>query len=130
MARPYTVEWDPPAWPEPEPPLLVIYSGATDGWPSDTTVMRQADPNPHADPVDYLGEESSSAPMLNCRPRRIMSCGSLGHWEGDCRPCRAERRRAGSCYRGVDCLFCHLCGGRKRKKQVTHEPKIVQGPGD
>jgi len=42
------------------------------------------------------------------------SVGSVGHWNGDCKPCAFMAR---GCTSGVNCPFCHLCDVNEKKRR-------------
>merc|ERR1719263_2682535 len=48
------------------------------------------------------------------------SVGSVGHWNGTCKPCAFMAR---GCTSGVNCPFCHLCDvneKKRRRKDKSH----------
>jgi len=45
----------------------------------------------------------------------LPSVGSVGHFDGSCRPCAFVH--AGRCQHGPACSFCHLCGPEERKRR-------------
>jgi hypothetical protein len=42
------------------------------------------------------------------------SVGSVGHWNGECKPCAFMAR---GCTSGVNCPFCHLCDVNEKKRR-------------
>merc|ERR1712070_1342424 len=42
------------------------------------------------------------------------SVGSIGHWNGTCKPCAFMAR---GCTSGVNCPFCHLCDVNEKKRR-------------
>jgi hypothetical protein len=42
------------------------------------------------------------------------SVGSIGHWNGECKPCAFMAR---GCTSGVNCPFCHLCDVNEKKRR-------------
>lgn len=42
------------------------------------------------------------------------SVGSVGHWDGECKPCAFMAR---GCSSGVNCPFCHLCDMNEKKRR-------------
>merc|ERR1712054_107088 len=42
------------------------------------------------------------------------SVGSVGHWNGTCKPCAFMAR---GCTSGVNCPFCHLCDVNEKKRR-------------
>jgi len=42
------------------------------------------------------------------------SVGSVGHWDGNCKPCAFMAR---GCSSGVNCPFCHLCDMNEKKRR-------------
>lgn len=55
--------------------------------------------------------------------------GSAWHANGTCKPC-AHNWKAGGCYKGKECPFCHLCSEetyrrvRKKKEKVSRELRL------
>mmetsp|Transcript_34428 Transcript_34428/g.106911 ORF Transcript_34428/g.106911 Transcript_34428/m.106911 type:complete len:485 (-) Transcript_34428:320-1774(-) len=50
----------------------------------------------------------------------IPSVGSVGHYQGACRPC-AHNWKPNGCSKGRSCTFCHTCGEKdfQRKRQIN-----------
>jgi len=63
--------------------------------------------------------------------RELPSLGSEGHANGTCKPC-AHNWKAGACYKGKDCPFCHLCKAddyrrfRKSKAKRLRQEKVLR----
>lgn len=63
---------------------------------------------------------------------RLPSAGSANHALGLCRPC-AHSWKPGSCSKGADCAFCHLCGQaefvmyRKQRKSAKDQWRSALG---
>lgn len=82
--------------------------------PSHTTGTEPVDPQEKLRsraPSAEQAASSSSEPLL-------LSKGSSGHTQGECRPC-AWRWKPSGCSNGAECLFCHVCdqGALKLRKQ-------------
>jgi len=83
-------------------------------------------------PVMWLGLETvqpqpravlslaSALPEPDMGSPELPTIGSVGHWNGTCRPCAFMAR---GCSSGVSCPFCHLCDPnekkRRRKDKIT-----------
>lgn len=55
----------------------------------------------------------------------IPSIGSVGHYQGCCRPCDFVGR-GGSCRAGVDCRFCHICGPNENRRLKRLKQRLLR----
>lgn len=86
-------------------------------------------PSPSSLPTPFhSGGASSSSrlPKVEDLPDDVPTVGSLGHSQGQCKPCFYVFSRTG-CKFGRSCMYCHLNHGRPKKerppKQVRQECK-------
>lgn len=87
---------------------------------------------------DMGGSTPSAAmkmPLKDPQGRPLASIGSLGHYEGNCRPCAWIHKTSG-CSNEHNCTFCHMCDEeelKKRKKdkiaRLKAEKIAAEGPG-
>jgi len=72
--------------------------------------------------VHDVGLAAMEPRYVEVAPNR-QSLGSLGHAQGQCRPCAWIHKDAGGCRNGTSCSYCHLCppGELKRRKREKWE---------
>lgn len=57
---------------------------------------------------------ASALPEPDMGSPEMPTIGSVGHWNGTCRPCAFMAR---GCTSGVSCPFCHLCDPNEKKRR-------------
>jgi len=75
---------------------------------------------PVQQPTKAVLNLASAVPEPDTGSPEMPSVGSVGHWDGTCKPCAFMAR---GCTCGVSCPFCHLCDPnekkRRRKDKIT-----------
>jgi hypothetical protein len=91
------------------------------------------------EPSDLVEDQISSVTSETKQSVTQISAGSVGHFNGTCKPC-AWFWKSTSCNKGIDCEYCHLCdeaamqesiqrrktsrAQRKRKGNTLHHAAI------
>jgi len=72
------------------------------------------------------------ASMLDAAPTAgstvFPSIGSAQHHLGECKPCAFFWKPAG-CSNGVDCIYCHLCDAKEKKRRQKEKKALLKGQG-
>jgi len=73
-----------------------------------------------AELVPAVASEAEAVPA----PESFPTIGSMGHFEGTCKPCAFFHTKG--CQQGPNCEFCHLCDASERKKRRKEKIALLR----
>lgn len=120
----------------PEAPAFhILHSKGSDSECSTTDGCELCATNPH----DLLGDDASSlmfpSQWVAPDPHWVLSVGSRGHYQGNCKPCAFFHKPDG-CLQMSSCPYCHLCHPDEKKRRKCDKRRAIntaracrKGPG-
>merc|ERR1712217_319035 len=91
--------------------------------PSSPVAAKAVEPAPPAPAVLSLASMLDTAPKVGSP--EMPTVGSAQHHLGECKPCAFFWKSAG-CSNGVDCVHCHLCDAREKKRRQKEKKALFK----